>query len=100
MKQPRRSTPRAPADDLHDVPASVPVAVRPRFAEVVRLTEAVCRDVLDEDYAQLARKAAEVMARKRPSPLLDGRAPWWEVQEELAERGIIPCVPGDDEDGR
>lgn len=175
-------------NELHDVPASVPVAVRPRFAEVVRLTDAVCREALDEEYAWLARKAAEVMARKRPSPLLGGRPPGWacgivyalgrvnflfdrsfepylsagdlcarfgvsaatgaararevehvlkmgimdpkwsvpavlaqnsmawlvqvnglvvdarhlprEVQEELAERGIIPYVPADDEDGR
>jgi hypothetical protein len=76
MKQPRRTAP-APSVDDPDVPTSVPVAVRPRFAEVVRLTDAVCRDALDEEYARLARKAAEVMARKRPSPLLGGRVPGW-----------------------
>lgn len=77
MKQPRRPTLKAAVNELDDVPTSVPVAVRPRFAEVVRLTDAVCREALDEDYARLARKAAEVMARKRPSPLLGGRAPGW-----------------------
>lgn len=76
MKQPRRAAP-APSVDDPGVPTSVPVAVRPRYADVVRLTDEVCREALDEDYARLARKAAEVMARKRPSPLLGGRVPGW-----------------------
>lgn len=60
-----------------EVPRSVPTAVRARYAEVVRLTDAACREALNEEYAQLARKAAEVLSRKRPSPLLGGRAPGW-----------------------
>lgn len=59
------------------MPRSVPTAVRARYAEVVRLTDAACRQGLSDEYAQLARKAAEVLSRKRPSPLLGGRAPGW-----------------------
>jgi hypothetical protein len=59
------------------VPRSVPSAVRPRYAEVVRLTDTACRQGLNEEYAQLARRAAEVLSRKRPSPLLGARAPAW-----------------------
>lgn len=59
------------------VPRSVPIAVRPRYAEVVRLTDAACSQGLNEEYAQLARRAAEVLSRKRPSPLLGGRVPGW-----------------------
>ena len=62
---------------MPDVPRTVPVALRPRYAEVVRLTDAACREGLDEDYARLARRAAEALSRKRPSPLLGGRAPGW-----------------------
>lgn len=76
MTPPRR-TPRDVTTDDPEIPASIPVAVRPRYAEVVRLTDAVCRETLDEDYARLARRAAEVLARKRPSPLLGGRVPGW-----------------------
>lgn len=78
MARPRSSaTPSESAAPDAEVPRSVPVAVRPRYAEVVRLTDAACRQGLNEEYAQLARKAAEVLSRKRPSPLLGGRAPGW-----------------------
>ena len=75
-----RAKPSRPAVDAgtgSDVPSTIPVAVRPRFAEVVRLTDAACREGLDEEYAAMARRAAEGLARKRPSPLLAGRAPGW-----------------------
>lgn len=62
---------------MPDVPRTVPVALRKRYAEVVRLTDAACREALDEDYARLARRATEALSRKRPSPLLGGRAPGW-----------------------
>lgn len=60
-----------------EVPRSVPVAVRSRYAAIVRLTDTACREGLNQEYADLARRAAEVLSRKRPSPLLDGRAPGW-----------------------
>ncbi|HYW07915.1 MAG TPA: DUF6398 domain-containing protein [Longimicrobium sp.] len=56
---------------------SVPHAVRPRFEEIVRLTDPVCREHLDDDYAELAREAAATLARKRPSPLLQAQARSW-----------------------
>ncbi|HEX2211644.1 MAG TPA: DUF6398 domain-containing protein [Longimicrobium sp.] len=74
-------SPRSPAADFAatdvEVPRTVPAGVRSRYVEVVRLMDAACRQGLNEEYAQLARKAAEVLARKRPSPLLGGRAPGW-----------------------
>lgn len=45
--------------------------------EVVKLTDAVCSKFLNEEYAQLCRKLAEALARKRPSPLLSGRLETW-----------------------
>ena len=35
---------------------------------IVGLTDAFCRDHLDDEYAALCRKLADVLARKRPSP--------------------------------
>lgn len=74
-----RTPPRtaAPEPMEVEVPRTVPIAVRARYSEVVRLTDAACRQGLNEEYAQLARKAAEVLSRKRPSPLLGGRVPGW-----------------------
>ena len=41
------------------------------------LTDAVCADLLDEEYAGLARHVVAKLARKRPSPLQSGRAATW-----------------------
>lgn len=76
MAAPRKRTAPSAEPDV-EVPRSVPSAVRARYTEVVRLTDAACREGLNEEYAQLARRAAEVLSRKRPSPLLGGRAPGW-----------------------
>jgi len=56
---------------------SVPAKMQPVYDEIVALTDAVCREHLDEDYAQLARSMAAALARKRPSPLERGRKDVW-----------------------
>jgi hypothetical protein len=56
---------------------SIPEAVQHRFAAVVALVDEVCRANLTEEYAALGRELATTLARKRPSPLLQGRAPTW-----------------------
>lgn len=45
--------------------------------ELVKLTDAFCKQFLNEEYAQLCRKLAETLSRKRPSPLLSGRLETW-----------------------
>jgi hypothetical protein len=55
----------------------VPDAVRPRFNTIVGLIDSVCREHLTEEYAVRGRELATALARKRPSPLLQGRAPTW-----------------------
>ncbi len=55
----------------------VPKAVRPVADEIVAITDSVCLVVLDEEYADLARRAVAKLARKRPSPLLRGRRAVW-----------------------
>ena len=58
--------------DLH-----IPVAMRPAAEQVIALTDKVCADLLDEEYAGLARHVVAKLARKRPSPLQSGRAATW-----------------------
>jgi Domain of unknown function (DUF6398) len=56
---------------------SVPQQMRPIYDAIVAFTDSVCHEYLDEEYAELARKMAAALARKRPSPLASGRADGW-----------------------
>jgi hypothetical protein len=51
--------------------------VRPAFEEIVRLVDAFCHEHLNEEYAELSRRLAEKLARKRPSPLVSGKPNTW-----------------------
>jgi hypothetical protein len=51
-------------DDLR-----IPVAMRAVAGAIIALTDEVCADLLDEEYASLARKVVAKLARKRPSPI-------------------------------
>lgn len=62
-----------PAPDLK----SIPVANRPAYEAVVALTDAVCREALNEEWAGACRQLAAGLARKRPSPLLRGQTQVW-----------------------
>jgi hypothetical protein len=55
----------------------VPDDLRPRVAEIVAVCDRVCADVLDAEYADLARRLAAKLARKRPSPLARGKTTIW-----------------------
>jgi hypothetical protein len=55
----------------------VPKALRPVVEEIVAITDSVCLALLDEEYADLARRAVAKLARRRPSPLLRGRRGGW-----------------------
>jgi hypothetical protein len=78
-----------PADE-RPVPERTPtrqetkVTARPRLDEVQEILQAIdgmidafCRDHLNEEYATLCRKLAEKLARKRPSPLMNGKPNTW-----------------------
>ena len=51
--------------------------MRPTAEKVISLTDNACADLLDEEYADLARHVVAKLARKRPSPLQSGRAATW-----------------------
>jgi len=52
--------------------APVPSKMQEAYNEITALTDAVCQEHLDEEYAELARRMAAALARKRPSPLEKG----------------------------
>jgi hypothetical protein len=51
--------------------------LKAKTERISELAQRVCREKLDEDYAQLAEKAIAKLSRKRPSPLLKGREHIW-----------------------
>ncbi len=55
----------------------VPKEMQARFEEITHLTDAFCRTYLNEEYRQLCRELTATLGRKRPSPLLQGKAPTW-----------------------
>jgi hypothetical protein len=56
---------------------SVPKLMQPLYDAITGMTDAVCTEHLSEEYAQLCRKMAATLARKRPSPLTRGRTETW-----------------------
>jgi hypothetical protein len=56
---------------------TVPVAMQPVYAGIAALTDSVCRQHLNDEYATLSRELAAALARKRPSPLGGGKSEIW-----------------------
>lgn len=48
-----------------------------RYDAVVALTDAFCRNHLDDEYCDLARTMTAALCRKRPSPLASGQPRTW-----------------------
>lgn len=82
----------------------IPAGVRPAAEPIIARTDAVCHELLDEEYADLARRVVAKLARKRPSPLLSGRAATWAgaVVYALGQVNFLfdsstePCAAPDD----
>lgn len=55
----------------------VPKELQPLYDEIAGMTDAVCKEHLNGEYAELARKMTAALCRKRPSPLLSGRPKTW-----------------------
>ena len=81
----------------------IPRGLRPVAEEIVGITDSVCLSVLDEQYADLARRAVAKLARKRPSPLQAGRRATWAAGvvyalghvNFLSDPASEPCVTAD-----
>jgi hypothetical protein len=55
----------------------VPEVMQSRYDEISALTDALCREKLNEEYAQVCCEMTATLARKRPSPLTSGQAKSW-----------------------
>jgi len=53
------------------------VEVGPVLELIVAMTNQFCREKLNEEYAVLCRRLAEKLARKRPSPITNGKPESW-----------------------
>jgi Domain of unknown function (DUF6398) len=70
-----------PAEVLH-MPkttgsTSVPKSMQATYEAITTLTDAFCREHLDENYRALAQRMAAALCRKRPSPLASGQPRTW-----------------------
>ncbi len=52
---------------------SVPKGMQATFEAITSLTDAFCREHLNEDCRVLARRMTAALCRKRPSPLASGQ---------------------------
>ncbi len=55
----------------------VPKSMQATYDTVVALTDAFCRDHLNDEYRDLARAMTAALCRKRPSPLGTGQPRTW-----------------------
>ncbi|QRM28348.1 DUF6398 domain-containing protein [Microvirga sp. VF16] len=56
---------------------SVPKAMQVTYDTITALTNAFCRDRLNDDYLELAQDMAAALCRKRPSPVTSGQPRTW-----------------------
>lgn len=56
---------------------NVPHALRPDVEQIVALTDGLCDEHLDAEYARLCARLVAKLSRKRPSPLLRGDLRIW-----------------------
>ena len=55
----------------------VPARSLPKYEAITALTDAFCKEHLNEEYAQMCRQLAAVLAGKQPTPLGRGREEVW-----------------------
>jgi hypothetical protein len=60
-------------------PSSTAVSeeVLSKFKAIVILTDAFCRQHLNEEYVKMCRRLALALARKRPTPIIRGKKEVW-----------------------
>jgi len=56
---------------------SIPKEMQGKYDEIAAILIEICDTKLNEDYKNLCLRLLEKLCRKRPSPLLSGRAPTW-----------------------
>lgn len=56
---------------------SVPKALLARYREITELTDALCDELLTDEYRMLCREMTAAICRKRPSPITSGTGILW-----------------------
>ena len=80
---------------------SVPKAMLAVYESVTALTDAFCKDHLNDEYRDLARAMTATLSRKRPSPLSSGQPRTWACGvvyllgqlNFLSDKENAPCMP-------
>jgi hypothetical protein len=75
--EPQRSAGQGAPEQGDQEQERVPRRLRPLYEAIVARTDEVCHEHLNEEYAELCRRLAAALARKRPSPLTRGRPESW-----------------------
>jgi hypothetical protein len=70
-KQPRKPSPSKARSQ------SSSTDIKEILGTLIEMTDAFCKEFLNDEYAELCRKLATALARKRPSPLLQGKLETW-----------------------
>lgn len=78
----------------------VPKAWAEFYAGLTAITDRFCREHLDDEYAELARRAIAGLCRKRPSPLASGNPQTWACAvlyaigqiNFLSDKSSTPCM--------
>jgi hypothetical protein len=56
---------------------NVPKEMEARFDEITKLTDAFSQAYLNDEYREICRQLTATLCRKRPSPLMGGKASTW-----------------------
>ena len=56
---------------------SVPKGMQTTYETITTLTDAFCRDHLNDEYRELAQRMTAALCRKRPSPVVSGQPRTW-----------------------
>ncbi len=56
---------------------SVPAKIKGKYDAITALLEPFCRERLNEEYRVICLRLDGLLARKRPSPLVNGTAAGW-----------------------
>ena len=75
QKKPKASKPAPPVVDTKG--ANVPKNMSAKYMEVAEIIENFCNEKLNDEYREVCLLALAKLCRKRPSPLLSGKARTW-----------------------
>lgn len=75
VRKPKAQNPASPTVDTKG--ANVPKAMSARYVEVAVIIEEFCDEKLSVEYKEICLRALAKLCRKRPSPLVSGKARTW-----------------------